>query len=181
MKHYFILSVIFIFIGQVSLSQTIKNPKFLIDAKKVYDSGNYFEAINKCEKTYKKLGTRGSIKDKGEVAFILAECYRRLEKYEKANDWYERCIELKYFDINPEIYFLKGNMLKMTGDFTNAIKAYESYKKYAPNSMSVKIEDALKSCRDYMDINTRESNYITKSESLINSKEFDHPHSFLCI
>ena len=179
MKHYFILSVIFIFIGQVSLSQTNKNPKYLIDAKKVYDSGNYFEAINKCEKTYKKLGTRGSIKNKGEVAFILAESYRHLEKYEKANDWYGRCIELKFFDINPEIYFLKGNMLKMIGDFTNAIKAYESYKKYAPNSMSVKIEDALKSCRDYMDINTRESNYITKSESLINSKEFDMSPSFL--
>ena len=153
MKHYFILSVIFILIGRVSLAQTNKNPKYLIDAKKVFASGNYFEAINQCEKTYKKLGTRGSIKDKGEVAFILAECYRRLEKYEKANDWYGRCIELKYFDINPEIYFLKGNMLKMLGDFTNATKAYESYKKYAPNSMSVKIEEALKSCRDYMDIN----------------------------
>ena len=81
MKHYFILSVIFILIGQVSLAQTNKNPKYLIDAKKVFASGNYFEAINQCEKTYKKLGTRGSIKDKGEVAFILAECYRRLEKY----------------------------------------------------------------------------------------------------
>lgn len=173
MKHYFILSVIFIFIGQVSLSQTNKNPKYLIDAKKVFASGNYFEAINQCEKTYKKLGTKGSIKDKGEVAFILAESYRNLEKYEKANDWYERCVELKFFDSNPEIYFLKGNMLKMLGDFTNAIKAYESYKKYAPNSMSVKTEEALKSCRDYMDINTRESNYIIKSESKINSKEFD--------
>ena len=178
MKHYFILFVLFILIGQVSLAQTNKNPKYLIDAKKVFASGNYFEAINQCEKTYKKLGTRGSIKDKGEVAFILAECYRRLEKYEKANDWYGRCIELKYFDINPEIYFLKGNMLKMLGDFTNATKAYESYKKYAPNSMSVKIEEALKSCRDYMDINSRESNYIIKSESIINSKEFDFSPAF---
>ena len=173
MKHYFILSVIFIFIGQVSLSQTNKNPKYLIDAKKVFASGNYFEAINQCEKTYKKLGTKGSIRDKGEVAFILAESYRNLEKYEKANDWYERCVELKFFDSNPEIYFLKGNMLKMLGDFTNAIKAYESYQKYAPNSMSVKTAEALKSCLDYKDINSRESNYIIKSESKINSKEFD--------
>jgi tetratricopeptide (TPR) repeat protein len=118
MKHYFILSVIFILIGQVSLAQTNKNPKYLIDAKKVFASGNYFEAINQCEKTYKKLGTRGSIKDKGEVAFILAECYRRLEKYEKANDWYGRCIELKYFD---RLYIMDINIQD---------KHYNKYIKY---------------------------------------------------
>ncbi len=178
MKPLIITFFLLFCLSQVSIAQNKALPRYLINTKKVVASGNYYEAIAKCEKAYKRLGTRGSIKEKGEVAFLLAESYRLLENYEKANDWYSRCIELKYFSINPEIYFLKGNMLKMQGDFTNAIKEYESYKKIAPNSMIIKVEEALKSCREYKDYSISESNFIIKSESKINSKEYDMSPAF---
>ncbi len=46
------------------------------------------------------------------MAFRIAESYRLLERYESANEWLDVCVELKYFDVNPDIYFFKGEIEK---------------------------------------------------------------------
>ena len=82
-------------------------PKIVREAYTSFESGNYFEAIDKCEAAFTKLGFKGSMKQKGDMAFKVAESCRLLERYEKANTWLDICIELKYDEINPDIYFLK--------------------------------------------------------------------------
>ena len=121
--------IVFFFIVAL-LSQDLRSqnerpsPKFVYKAEESLFSGNYHASIEKCEKAFKRLGTRGSLREKGSMAYNIAEANRNLSRYEEANKWYGVCVELKHFQFIPEIYFYKGNMLKMMGDFPNALKMY---------------------------------------------------------
>ena len=65
MKHIFILSFALLTSG-ISFSQQGKQePKYLREANKSFEAKKYFEASTKCQDAFKKLGTKGSIKDKG--------------------------------------------------------------------------------------------------------------------
>lgn len=149
--------------------------KHVREANESFESGKYFEAIDKCQTAFTKLGSKGSLKQKGDIAFKMAESYRLIERYESANEWLDVCIELKYFDVNPDIYFLKGEILRMMGDFAKAQKSYSEFKKIAKGARSDEVELALKSCEDYKfyDMIEPEVNYQVKCETKINRKEFD--------
>jgi len=175
--------VVFFFIVAL-LSQDLRSqnerptPKFVYKAEESLYSGNYYSSIEKCEKAFKKLGTRGSLKEKGSMAFNIAEANRNLSRYEEANKWYGVCVELKYFQFTPEVYFYRGNMLKMMGDFPNALKMYEFYKKIAPKSMTKETENAIASLQKYKDFSSDESSLVIKVEAKINSNKYDMAPSF---
>ena len=180
MKHLFIAAILTIFSASVSFSQTAPDPKFVREANEVFISGNYFEAINVCQDAYKKLGARGSLRQKGDMAFKVAESYRSLEIYDKANDWYGTCIELKYFDVVPEVYYYKGDMQRMMKDFDNAIKSYREYKRIAPKSRTTEVDGAIMACEKYKDFDEFEtSKLVVKPEAKINTKQMDMAPSFM--
>ena len=178
MKHVFILSFSLLTLG-ISFSQQGKQePKYLREANKSFDAKNYFDASTKCQNAFKKLGTKGSIKDKGSMAFKVAESHRNLEKYDKANEWYGVCVELKYFNEKPEIYFLKGEMQRMLKDFDGALKSYKEFKKIAPSQKLQEVANAILSCEKYKDFDANEPKIMVKSETKINSKNFDMAPAF---
>ncbi len=180
MKQLFIAAIITLISTSVGFSQTAPDPKFVRQANEVFNSGNYFEALNICQDAYKKLGARGSLRQKGDMAFKIAESYRSLEIYDKANDWYGTCIELKYFDVVPEVYYFKGDMLRMMKEFDNAIKSYRDYKRIAPNSRKKEVEDAIMACEQYKDFEDFEtSQLVIRSEVKINTKQMDMAPSYM--
>ena len=101
---------LFSLIGGNLYAQGTSEPKHVREANTAFESGKYFEAIDKLQLAYDKIGTKGSLKEKGSVRFKLAESYRHISRYEEANENYDVCIELKYFDINADVYFFKGEM-----------------------------------------------------------------------
>ena len=134
MKH--ILFIVFLSIVSVNLNaQGKQDPKYIVDAKRSFNAGRYFEAATKTEKAYTKMGAKAPIKDRGEMAYMVAECYRLTERFAKASEWYSKSIELKYFQYKAEVYFYKGEMQRMAKDFKGALKSYESYKPLASKSM----------------------------------------------
>ena len=167
-----------VLISQEHLEKRREMPKYVYKANKVFQSGHYFLALSQCESAYKRLGTNGTIREKGAMAFNIAESNRHISRYEEANKWYGVCIELKYFERVPEVYFYKGNMLKMIGDFPNALKMYELYKKLAPKSMSKQTEDAILSLQKYKDFASDESRIVVKCEAKINTNKYDMAPSF---
>ena len=92
----------FSIIGGNLHAQGTSEPKYLREANIAFESGKYFEAIDKLNTAYDKIGTKGSLKEKGNIRFKLAESYRHISRYEEANENYDVCIELKYFDVNPK-------------------------------------------------------------------------------
>ena len=180
MKQLFIAAILTITTASVSFAQTAPDPKFVRQANEVFISGNYFEAINVCQDAYKKLGARGSLRQKGDMAFKIAESYRAIEIYDKANDWYGTCIELKYFDVVPEVYYYKGDMQRMMKDFDNAIKSYREFKRIAPKSRSKEVDNAIMACEKYKDFDEFEtSRLVVKSEVKINTKQMDMAPTFM--
>jgi len=180
MKQLFIAAILTLMTTSVSFAQNLPDPKFVRQANEVFISGNYFEAINVCQDAYKKLGARGSLRQKGDMAFKIAESYRALEIFDKANDWYGTCIELKYFDVVPEVYYYKGDMQRMMKDFDNAIKSYREYKRIAPKSRTKEVDDAIMACEKYKDFDEFEtSRLVVKPEAKINTKQMDMAPSFM--
>jgi peptidoglycan-associated lipoprotein len=180
MKHLLIAAILTLMTTSVGFSQNLPDPKFVRQANEVFISGNYYEAISVCQDAYKKLGARGSLRQKGDMAFKIAESYRALEIFDKANDWYGTCIELKYFDVVPEIYYYKGDMQRMMKDFDNAIKSYREFKRLAPKSRTKEVDDAIMACEKFKDFDEFEtSRLVVKQEVKINTKQMDMAPSYM--
>lgn len=159
-------------------SQEKQEPKHVREANLAFNSGKYFEAIPKCESAFKKLGVKGSLKQKGDMAFKVAESYRNLDRYDKANEWYGVCLELRYFNIKPEVYYFKANMQRMLKDFAGAAKSYKEFKRLAPESKHKEIDALIDGCETYKGFEEIESKIVAKVETKINTKEFDMAPSF---
>ena len=104
MKNALILTLS-LFVATQVIGQT-NQPKYITEALKIYESGKYFEAMPKLEAAYNKMTNKGkSISEKGSMAYKLADCYRRMEQFDKAATWYAASIELKYYDVEPKVYY----------------------------------------------------------------------------
>jgi len=176
-KNFTIL--LFSLFASIVMAQS-SGPKYLLEAYASFESGKYFESTDKCKAAYKKLGYKGSNAKKGDMAFKIAESLRLTERYEAANKWFDVCIEHKYDEINPDIYFLKGEVLRMMGDFEKAEKNYSEFKKISDGARSDEVASALKSCEEYKfyDMMEQEINYEVKCETKINRKELDMSPAF---
>ncbi len=178
MKQFFILAFLTLSLSQFTFGQNTPEPKYIRKANDTYFSGNYFEAIKVCQDAYKTLGYKGTIRQKGEMAYKIADSYRNMQIYDKANEWYGTCIELKYFDVVPEVYFFRGDMQRMLKEYDSSLKSYREYKRIAPNSRSKELESAMAAIEKYRDFESEESNFVIKCEEKINSKQYDMSPSF---
>jgi len=178
MKQFFILAFLTLSLSQFTFGQNTPEPKYIRKANDTYFSGNYFEAIKVCQDAYKTLGYKGTIRQKGEMAYKIADSYRNMQIYDKANEWYGTCIELKYFDVVPEVYFFRGDMQRMLKEYDSSLKSYREYKRIAPNSRSKELESAMAAIEKYRDFDSEESNFVIKCEEKINSKQYDMSPSF---
>ena len=172
MKNALILTLSMFMLAPV-FGQT-NQPKYIAEALKAYESGKYFEAMPKLEAAYNKMTNKGkSISEKGGMAYKLADCYRRMEQFDKAAQWYGSSIELKYYDIEPKVYYYHGEMLRMNGDLKKASESYTSYKNKRGKDTSIDIDLLIESCKESALVHDEESKYVVKAEDKLNRKEFD--------
>jgi len=172
MKNALILTLSLFMATQV-IGQT-NQPKYITEALKIYESGKYFEAMPKLEAAYNKMTSKGkSISEKGSMAYKLADCYRRMEQFDKAATWYAASIELKYYDVEPKVYYYHGEMLRMNGDLAKAKESYTNYKNKRGKDTSIDIDAIIESCKETAMVHDEESKYVVKAEEKLNRKEFD--------
>jgi len=172
MKNALILTLSLFMATQV-IGQT-NQPKYITEALKIYESGKYFEAMPKLEAAYNKMNNKGkSISEKGSMAYKLADCYRRMEQFDKAATWYNACIELKYYDVEPKVYYYLGEMLRMNGELSKAKENYTNYKNKRGKDTSIDIDAIIESCKESALVHDEESKYVVKVEDKLNRKEFD--------
>jgi peptidoglycan-associated lipoprotein len=147
--------------------------KIIVEAETYYRSEKYFEGAEKCSLAYTKLNRKGNLakKQKADMAFKTAECYRMTERYREANEWYDRAILLDYQDVNPEVFFYNGEMLHMIGEFEKAVKNYEAYKKLVPSDP--RTDTALRASNDNKDFIANKTRHVVENQTAINKKELD--------
>ncbi len=96
------------------------------DANELYAARQYALAAEIFKEAYSEANSR---EEKGEIAFKLAECYRWISDYRKAESQYRRAHRLEY---GPVCLLMQAEMKKMQGDYEEAIELYQQFQEEAP-------------------------------------------------
>lgn len=125
---YILIGLLGIFLSSVFFS--CKTAK-LSDAEEKQRIGEYYEAAA----IYRKVYTKTSPKKRdlrGYIAFRMAECNRLINSTDKAISGYMNALRYEYPDSILNLRL--GQMLQRKGRYTEAIKQYDAYLMYNPES-----------------------------------------------
>lgn len=142
-------------------------------ARESFRKENYAESSELCAEAYTKLTRKGklALKMKGEMAFLTAESYRQIEDYREAEKWYEKSVLVEYYNVVPEVYLHRADMLVIMKDYEKAIASYEDYLKLVPGSPLA--EAGIASCKDMKTFEAEKTRHIIENQTAINKAEFD--------
>jgi peptidoglycan-associated lipoprotein len=171
LKHAFAL-ITAVFIAQFSFAQESEDPEpgesIAKDTKKAND---YFEAkeYNNAVDLYKRAFSKAnSRKEKAQITFNQAECYRFMNDCKSAANYYKRAIKMKYDGIAQLRY---ADMLRCQGEYEDAIAEYEIYKDEKPGDRRAEI--GIESCKMAIEWMDKPSRYIVNNMKDLNSKGSD--------
>ena len=156
------------------LLPSCRTPK-LKTADEQFARGEYFDASKTYRAVYNKLNSRDERPQRGEVAYKLATCYRRLNQAARASAAYQNAIRYEYPD-SMAWYYL-GRSLQMEGKYQPAIDAYNKFLEYVPDDQLAK--EGLKGCRQAIASRDKKTRYIVKQDKNLNSRRADFAPMFL--
>ncbi len=87
--------------------------------------GEYYDAAKNYRKVYNKLVSKEERPLRGQVAFKMAECYRKISQYQRAAAAYQYAIRYEYPDTSAFLHL--AQMQHAAGQYAAAVKAYEEY------------------------------------------------------
>ncbi len=168
-----LLALILLLTGALALGGC-KSAK-LADADDALKRGEYFEAQKIYRKIYNRLNRREDRPLRGEVAFRMGECYRRLNMPARASVAFENAIRYEYPD-SMAFYWL-GRSLQAEGKYGPAMEAYGKFLQWQPSSQLAK--EGLRGCRIALASRNSSSRYVVKNAKLFNSQRADYAPMFL--
>ena len=130
--------------------------------------GEYFDAAKTYRKIYNKLTKRDDRPLRGEVAFKMAECHRRLNQFQRAAAAYQNAIRYEYPDTSE--YLRLAQMLHASGQYAQAVRAYEDYLTMRPESKEA--ENGLAGARVAAD-KSGATRYVVRKAEMFNSPRSD--------
>lgn len=130
--------------------------------------GEYFDAAAEYKKAYSRTATKEKEK-RGQRAWKMAECYRRINYSAKAMGAYQNAIRYKYPDSMAILYL--AQMQHKQGDYKNAIKNYEAFLEIVPgNQLAI---NGKQGCLQAPIWKGKPTSYTIKKEPLLNSRRAD--------
>lgn len=136
------------------------------------DRGEFFDAANTYRKVYNKLRSKEERPLRGEVAYKMGTCYRRLNMFARASAAYQNAIRYEYPD--SMAYYYLGRSLQAEGKYAAAITAYDQYLDFKPKNEALALEGKRgceKALRDRE--NGTQTRYIVKEAKIFNSRRAD--------
>lgn len=146
----------------------------LSTANEQMERGEFFDASKTYRKIYNKLTKREDRPLRGEVAFKMAECHRRLNQYARAAAAYQNAARYGYAD--SSLYFDMATMLHADGKYAPAVKAYKDYLLYHPDD--VLAQNGLIGAQMALE-KKGATRYVVKNAKLFNSRRADFSPMFL--
>lgn len=137
--------------------------------------GEYYDASRTYRKIYNKLTKKEDRKLRGEVAFKMAECYRKLNMSARAAAAYQNAIRYHYEDSTALLHL--GEMLQADGKYAQAMNAYEEYLAKDPKSAIAK--NGLIGSRIANESRKQKTRYEVKQAKLFNSRRADFAPMYL--
>lgn len=143
-------------------------------ADEAFSKQQYSLAIDKYKKAYSKI--KKNKEEKNRITAQLAECYRLTGNYKRASSSYKRLIKNEFDKRNPEILLHYANMLKITGNYEEAIAQFNSYSEKVPeDSRGRKGAETAALIEQWIE---NPSKYEVTNIKKINSREADFSPSY---
>lgn len=171
LPHIFILPVFL----TLFLAGGCKSAK-LSTANEQLERGEFFDAAKTYRKVYGKLTKREDRPLRGEVAYRLGTCYRRLNQAPQAAAAYQNAIRYEYPD-SMAWYYL-GRSLQADGQYVQALDAYMNFLRLSPDDELAK--EGARGCR--MAIQAKKApktRYVVKNAKVFNSRRADFSPMYL--
>lgn len=147
----------------------------LSDADLQMKKGEYFEASKTYRKIYNRLTKREERPLRGEVAYKMATCYRKLNQASRASAAYQNAIRYEYPD-SMAFYYL-GRSLQAEGKYAQAAQAYRTFLEWQPDNQLAK--EGLKGAMRAEASKDKKTRYIVKNAKLFNSRRADFSPMYL--
>lgn len=150
-----------------------QEPKEIKKANKAFEDENYIEAVKLTMYAFEKVNpkNRKASERKGDMAFKSGECYRMLEDYKNALDWYQKALVVNYQKVHPEVLLYYADMIRNMGDYTLAIENYNAFKALAPNDS--RADAGLVACKEATKLMAKKTNHLVTNISILNKEGFD--------
>ncbi len=147
----------------------------LSEADAQYARGEYYDASTTYRKVYNKLTKREERPLRGEVAFKMGECYRRLNMSARASAAFQNALRYNYPDSMALFYLAQAQHAE--GKYAQAIKSYEEFLAKKPKFRLA--EDGIRGCRTALRLRENPTRYIVRNAKLFNSRRADFCPQFL--
>ena len=159
----------------LGVAAACKTPK-LTEANEQYARGEYFNASKTYRAVYNKLNPRNDRKLRGEVAFQLGNCYRKLNMAARATAAYQNAI--RYDCPDSMAYYYLGRSLQMEGKYQPAIDAYNQFLEKNPDFALA--QEGLRGCQAALRAKERPlTRYKVAQAKLFNSRRADFAPMYL--
>lgn len=148
----------------------------LSDANDQLARGEYFDASKTYRKVYNRLTSKDERPLRGEVAYKMATCYRKLNMAARASAAYQNAIRYQYPD-SMAFYWL-GRSLQAEGKYQPAIDAYNTFLEWKPgNNLAL---EGITGCELAIKAKTgKKTRYVVKNAKLFNSRRSDFAPMYL--
>lgn len=141
--------------------------KVVAKANEAFDAGEYFNAIPLYRNAYSKISEDETLK--AQIAFRIGYCCRRISKYDHADLWFGKAVELRYAD--PVVHLYYAEALLAHEKYDEAEEQFLKYKKLVPNDE--RIDAGLRSCRLAKQWTKKPTRYKLVNLAYINSEYSD--------
>lgn len=133
-----------------------------------YNAGEYFDAIDQFKDAYSKV-KKGSKETRGEIVFMIAECYRLINDPRNSETWYK--LAVRSANAKPEAQLRLAESLKKNGKYQLAIDELKKYKQVAPSD--ARADQEIRACELALEWMRNPEAYRVEELKDLNSRESD--------
>ncbi len=134
----------------------------------------YHEAAREYRKAYRKIAPKDKAK-RAEVAWKMAECYRKGNNPARAAGAYQNAVRYGYPDSTALLYLADAQL--ENGDYKASLKSYEQFLEIAPDSRIAKI--GLESAKQSAEWKKNPTRYIVKKSKELNGQRSDYCPAYI--
>ena len=140
-------------------------------AFETYDAGEYYLAIDQFKDAYEKTMSKS---DKLDIAFYIAECFRKTNNPAQSELWYGKVLSKNY--PNPLAVLYYADALKMNQKYEEAKAQYKAYKELVPSDP--RGNDGIISCDLSLEWLEYPNGYVVEEMKFFDSKFSDYSPTF---
>jgi peptidoglycan-associated lipoprotein len=163
--NYLILAFCFLSLNLYPQDRRVEN------AMKVYQAGEYHEAIEVLKDAYDRVESN---EEKADILYKIADSHRKINEPLRAELWFKNAIRRGYEE--PIVHYYYAQALKQNEKYEEAIEQFNIYLKEEPDDE--RAIDGIRSCEIAQEWKANPTGYIIEQAHFFNSRSRDYAPAF---